>query len=136
MSPLMSPLSRARARFGPAKRRYRDDMNAATESIDEPRISASTRRVRRHRERRRANLRLFTVELPEANIENALIRELLKPEDRANAWPVIQGCYAAQLSDAASRWLINGGVITQDQRGDAAAILRRISDWLEQAAAR
>jgi hypothetical protein len=46
----------------------------------------------------------------------ALIRELLKPEDRANAWPAIQGCYAAQLSDAALRWLINGGVITEDQR--------------------
>ena len=78
---------------------------------------------------------LFTVELPEANIENALIRELLKPEDRANAWPAIQGCYAAQLSDAALRWLINGGVITEDQRGDAAAILRSISDW-QRAAAR
>jgi hypothetical protein len=67
---------------------------------------------------------------------SALIREMLKPEDRANAWPVIQGCYAAQLSDAALRWLINGGVITEDQRGDAAAILRSISDWLERAAAR
>jgi hypothetical protein len=43
-------------------------MNTATESIDEPRI---TLRVRLHRERRRANLRLFTVELPEASIENA-----------------------------------------------------------------
>jgi hypothetical protein len=46
---------------------------------------------------------------------------------------VIQGCYAAQLSEAALEWLINGGVITHEQRGDAGAVLRSISKWLEQA---
>jgi hypothetical protein len=111
-------------------------MNTATESIDEPRISASTLRVRRHRERRREGLRQFIVDVPESVIQQALTRGLLAPEDRANPWPVVQGCYSAFLSDAALEWLIKGGVITEDQRGDAAAILRRSSDWLEQAAVR
>jgi hypothetical protein len=105
----------------------------APENVGEPCITGSTLRVRRHRERRRANLGLFTVELPEANIQNAISRHLLRVEDRAKAWPAIQGCYAAQLSDAALDWLVNGGVITHEQRGDAAAILRNISDWLERA---
>jgi hypothetical protein len=81
MSPLVSPLARARSQIWTAKRRYRDDMNTATESIDEPRISASTLRVRRHRQRRRDGLRLLTVEIPEPVIEAAIARGLLKPED-------------------------------------------------------
>jgi hypothetical protein len=109
-------------------------MNTATESIDEPRISASTLRVRRHRMRRREGLRLFTVDVPESVIQQALTRGLLAPEDRANPWLVVQGCYAAFPSDPALEWLIKGGVITEDQQGDAAAILRSISDWLERAA--
>jgi hypothetical protein len=76
---------------------------------------------------------VHTVVVPETNIESAISRHLLRVEDRANAWLAIQGCYAAQLSDAALDWLINGGVITHEQRGDAAAILRNISDWLERA---
>jgi hypothetical protein len=46
---------------------------------------------------------------------------------------VIEGCYAAQLSDAALACLVKGGVIAHEQRGDAAAILRSISKWLERA---
>ena len=41
-----------------------------------------------------------------------------------------------QLSDRALNWLTDNAVITTEQRTNAAAILRRISDWLEQAAAR
>ena len=51
---------------------------------------------------------------------------------KAKPWPVVQGCYAALLSDAALDWLVNGGVITREERGDAASILLRISAWLEQ----
>jgi hypothetical protein len=62
-------------------------------------VSPSTLRVRRHRECRRKRLRLFTLEVPEDLIDQALARDLLKPEDRTDWWPVIQACYAAQLSD-------------------------------------
>ena len=55
------------------------------------------------------------------------------PRKMGQPWLVVQGCYAAFLSDPAPEWLIKGGVITEDQRGDAAAILRSISDWLERA---
>jgi hypothetical protein len=134
--PIFSDSVRLGARFGPAKRRYRDDMNTATESIDEPRISASTLRVRRHRERRREGLRLLTLEMPEPAIETAIARGFLKPEETTQAWSVIQSVYAAQLSDRALNWLTDNAVITTEQRTNAAAILRRISDWLEQAAAR
>ena len=68
-------------------------------------------------------------------LENAITRGLLAAEDRAEPWPVIQGCYAAQLSDAALDWLAKGGVITDEQRGDAAAIIRGISTWLEHSTA-
>ena len=94
-------------------------------------VNTSTSRVRRHRERCRDGLRLFTVPVPETVIENAIARGLLAADDRAEPWPVIQGCYAAQLSDAALYRLVNGGVITHEQRGDAGAILRSISKWLE-----
>ena len=68
-------------------------MNTATESIDEPRISASTLRVRRHRERRREGLRLLTLEMPEPAIETAIARGFLKPEETTQAWSVIQSVY-------------------------------------------
>ena len=29
------------------------------------------------------------------------------------------------------QWLIQNGLITDDQRGDTAAILRSLSDWLD-----
>jgi hypothetical protein len=104
----------------------------ATTTAPSP-ASTSTLRVRRHRERRREGLRLFTVPVPETVIEDAIARGLVMAEDRAKPWPVIQGCYAAQISDAALNWLVGGGVITHEQRGDAAAILRSISKWLERA---
>jgi hypothetical protein len=93
-------------------------------------------RVRRYRERRRVGLRLLTLEMPETAIEAAIIRGLLKPEESTQAWSVIQSVYAAQLSDRALNWLTDNAVITTEQRTNAAAILRRISDGLEQAAAR
>src|ERR1700756_1913905 len=76
--------------------------------------------VRRHRKRRRKGLHLFTVEVPEANIENAIARGLLKPEDCVEPWSVVQTCYASQLSGAALEWLIEGKIITPKQRSDAA----------------
>ena len=47
-------------------------------------------RARRHRQRGRARMRLLTVEMPEPAIEAAVARGLLKPEDRTEAWTVIQ----------------------------------------------
>jgi hypothetical protein len=95
--------------------------------------NSSTLRVRRYCERYRQGLRLFTVRVPDTVIENAVARGLLAEEDRVEPWPVVQSCYAAQLSDAALEWLISRGVIKREQRGDAAAILRGISRWLEHA---
>jgi hypothetical protein len=99
-------------------------------------MKPSTLRVRRYRERRREGLRLLTLEMPERAIDAAIARGFLKPEETTQAWSVIESIYATQLSDRALDWLIDSGVITEDQRGDAAAILRCISDWLERAAAR
>src|SRR4029077_16554926 len=96
----------------------------------------STLRVRRYRERRREGLRLLTLEMPETAIEAAIIRGLLKPEDSTKAWSGIDRVYRTQLSDSALNWLTDNAVITTEQRTNAAAILRRISDWLERAAAR
>ena len=107
-------------------------MTAAIENV-EHRICASTERVRRHRERRRNGLQLITVEMPEATIEHAITRGLRKPEDRTKPWPVIQACYAALLSEKAMQWLTRNGVVNGNERSDTAAILRRISNWLEQA---
>ena len=71
--------------------------------------------------------------MPEANIEHAISRGLLKLEDRTKPWPVIQACYASWLSDKGMQWLVRNGVINDNERSDAAAILRNISNWLEQA---
>ena len=107
-------------------------ITVATKHIPERRPErASTLRVRRHRERRSHGLRLLTVTVPETVIEAAVARGLLASEERAEPWSVIQGCYASQLSDAALDRLVNGGVITHEQRGDVGAILRSISSWLE-----
>jgi hypothetical protein len=54
-------------------------------SLAEPRICASRERVRQHRERRRNGLRLMTVKMPEASIEHAISRGLLKPEESGQA---------------------------------------------------
>ena len=76
-------------------------------------MNTVTLRVRRYRKRRRENLRLFTVELPEPVIEDAIARGLLKREDHTRPWPTIQSCYAALLSDAALDWLTDGGEIAK-----------------------
>jgi len=59
----------------------------------------------------------------------------LKPEETTQAWSVIEGVYATQLSERALNWLTDNAVITPEQRTNAAAILRCISNWVEQAAA-
>jgi hypothetical protein len=105
--------------------------DTATTNESRP-AGSNTLRVRRHRERRRERLRQLTVEVPEAVFEQAIGRGMLKPEESAVPWDVIQACYAAQLSDAALDRLISGGVITREEHNDAVAILRRISRWLEQ----
>ena len=69
--------------------------------------------------------------MPEPAIETAIARGLLKPEETTQAWSVIQGVYAAQLSDRAPNWLTDNAVITTEQRTNAAAILRSISERLE-----
>ena len=80
-------------------------------------------------------MRLLTVEIPEHVIEDAIARGLLKLEESIQAWSVIQGVYATQLSDKALDCLINHAVITKEQRTDAVAILQGVSDWLEGATA-
>ena len=105
-------------------------------NVTEPRLTRpSTQRVRCYRERRREGLRLLTLEMPETAIDAAIARGFLKPEDSTQAWSVIQGVYANQLSDRALHWLTDNAVITPEQRTNAAAILRCISNWVEQAAA-
>jgi hypothetical protein len=112
-------------------------MAADSENVTETRpVRPSTPRVRRRRERRRGHLRLLTVEIPESVIEDAIARGLLKPEESAQAWAVIESVYAAQLSDKALNWLTDKAVIITEQRSNAVAILRCISNWVEQAAAR
>ena len=107
---------------------------SAVDNVTESRtVRPGTLRVQRYRKRRRDALRLFTIEMPAATIEHAIARGLLMPEARAEPWPVLQACYAAQLTDGVLDWLISDGVIAREHRGDAAAILRGISDWLEQA---
>jgi hypothetical protein len=108
-------------------------MASAIENVAEYRICASTQRVRRHRERRRQGMCLITVEMPNAVIEGAIARGLLTREASTEPWSVIESAYASQLSGAAINWLVDNGVIARDQAGDAAAILRAISKWLESA---
>jgi hypothetical protein len=107
------------------------------ENVTEPHsLRPNTLRVRRHRQRRREGLRLLTVEIPEPVIEAAIARGLLKPEDCAQSSSVMRSAFATQLSDTALNWLTSNAVITSEQRADAVAILQRISEWLERAAAR
>jgi len=67
-------------------------------------VSASTLRVRRHRQRRRDGVRLFTVEVPERLIEQAITRGLLKQEDRAKPWPHCDRCGARSPSRSRLSW--------------------------------
>ena len=43
---------------------------------------------------------------------------LLGAQQRSDAKAVVQAHYASQLSDAAAKWLLDGGVITPEQRTD------------------
>ena len=95
------------------------------------RVNASTLRVRLHRERRREGICCLTVEMHEADIAEAIARDLLKTD--GDAWNVLDAWYAGHLSDAALQWLVNNKVIKPEQRGDAGSILNCISAWLEQA---
>ena len=94
-------------------------------------VGASTLRVRRHRERRREGLCCLTVEIYEADIAEAIARGLLKSD--GDAWYVLDAWYASHLSDVALKWLVDNKIIEPEERGDAGAILRGISAWLEQA---
>jgi hypothetical protein len=84
-------------------------------------VRPSTVRVRLHRERRREDLRLLTLEMPETAIDAAIARGFLAPEDSTQAWSVIQGVYATQLSERALNWLTANGVITTEQRANPVA---------------
>ena len=111
-------------------------MTAGDENLAKPRPGGpSTLRVRLHRDRRRERLRLLTLEMPETAIDAAIARGFVKPKDSTLAWSVIDSVYRTQLSDTALDWLTDNAVITTEQRTDAAAILRCISNWVEQAAA-
>jgi hypothetical protein len=101
------------------KWRYNDAMTAIDPSSHG--VSPSALRVRRHRELCRGGRCLFTIEVPEAN-SNTRSRGLLKPEDRAESWPVIQAGYASQLSDAALGRLISCGMVTQETASAAASV--------------
>jgi hypothetical protein len=92
-------------------------------------VKPVTLRVRRHRQRRREGLCSFSIEMSKADIEDAIARGILKPD--YDAWDVLDSWYADHLSDAALEWLVNNNVITREQRNDAVAILRSISDWVE-----
>jgi hypothetical protein len=112
-------------------------MTGGDEKVTKPRPARpSTLRVRLHRERRREGLRLLTLEMPETAIDAAIARGFLKPEETTQAWSVIQSVYATQLSERALNWLTDNAVITTEQRTNVAAILRCISNWVEQTAAR
>ena len=77
--------------------------------------------------------------MPQADIEEAIAGGGVKPDH--DAWDVLDAYYADvldayyadHLSDAALEWLIKNKVIKNEQRGDVAAILSGISDWLERA---
>jgi hypothetical protein len=107
----------------------------ATADSDTRTANPSTLRVRRHRERRRQGICLFSVEVPRALIEATVARGLLEPNDSVDAWKVTDALYANELSDKALDWLVHNGVIRSEQQADGAAILRGISNWLEQAEA-
>ena len=86
--------------------------------LQRPDPGPSKLRVRRHRQRRRDGLRLFTVTVPETAIENAIARGLLAVENRAEPWPVIEG----RLRRAAFG---HGSRSAYQRRGDRARASRR-----------
>jgi hypothetical protein len=92
-------------------------------------VKPVTLRVRRHRQRRREGLCSFSIEMSKVDIEDAIARGILKAD--YDAWDVLDSWYADHLSDASLEWLVNNKVIMREQRNDAVAILRSISDWVE-----
>jgi hypothetical protein len=66
-------------------------------------------------------LRLFTVTVPDIAIE-----AVVALEDRAKPW---RWSRAAMPHFAAINWLIDNAVIESEDRADAGAILRSISEW-------
>jgi hypothetical protein len=58
-----------------------------------PTISPAAERMRRHRERRRNQMRCFIVELRETEIDALVRRGLLNKETRNNAGAVINALY-------------------------------------------
>ena len=101
-------------------------------------VKPSTLRVRRYRERRREGLCASLSKCPRPILRKPS-PAAAKPDH--DAWDVLDAYYAdvldayyaGHLSDAALEWLIKNKVIKNEQRGDVAAILSGISDWLERA---
>ncbi len=104
-------------------------MNIASTKAAPRSVKPSTSRVRRYRERRREGICSFTVEMPKADIEDAIARGKLKSD--YDAWDVLDAYYADHLSDAALEWLVANKIIKHEDRNDAVAILRSVGDWLE-----
>ncbi len=67
--------------------------------------------------------------MPEANIQHAISRELLNPEDRAKPWSVIQACYAFWLSEPAMHALA-----PLDRARPWAVIQACYASWLSESA--
>jgi hypothetical protein len=63
-------------------------------SIEPVARSPAAERMRRHRERRRKNLRCLTIELREREIEALIKKGLLKPEMRNDTYEVQMALYA------------------------------------------
>jgi hypothetical protein len=57
--------------------------------------SPSAERMRRYRQRRRDGVRLLTVELVEAEIDELVTRNLLKEEERDDHCAILLAVYAA-----------------------------------------
>ncbi len=105
-------------------------MSTASSTTASPPLNSSTLRVRRHRERHREGLCSFTVEMPKADIGDAVACGKLKSD--YDAWDVLDAFYADHLSDAALDWLVKNKIIKHEDRNDAGAILCSISDWLSE----
>ena len=65
-----------------------------TTAATEPPVNPNTPHARRHRQRRREDVRLPTVEISNEVVHAAITRGLLNAAQRAEAWAAIQDCYA------------------------------------------
>jgi hypothetical protein len=70
------------------------EMAVISPSIEPVARSPAAERMRRHRERRRKNLRCLTIELREREIEALIKKGLLKPEARNVTCDVQMALYA------------------------------------------